>query len=241
MNTAVLGYTGFVGSNIVKQLNYNCDCYNTSNFELIKGRKYERVYCACIPGTKWIANKEPVKDLVNIAKIISVLDTIECEHFYLVSSQDCNSTLESDEIYTETPPTIYGLHRLQFEWFIKCRFPFARIMRIGCLFGDGLKKNIIYDLINNRIDHPISNTTYQLYCIDNILTDFEFMDSNNVSIMNRFSNPVWVSEIAGILNKDIDFNAIYPTYLNTGKFILSKDNELKLLKEWYDRYKHTVC
>jgi nucleoside-diphosphate-sugar epimerase len=235
-DTAVLGFTGFVGSNIVKQLPFPCDLYNSKNFNELKGKTYKRIYCACVSGVKWKANLNPKDDYINISKIIKILETVECEEFYLVSSQDCNSSLESDEEFNSLPPTIYGIHRLQFEWFISSKFPTARIMRIGCLFGDGLKKNIIYDLLNQKdfID-TTKDITYQLYYIGNIVKDFEYMKDNNIMIMNRFSESVYSSEIAEALGIEIKFNNKYYKYNNKGNYILSKKEQLKLLKEWSKR------
>lgn len=242
MTNAVLGYTGFVGSHIRRQLQSQgeySDLYNSQNFEDLKGKFYHKIYCACMPGKKYIANNNPKDDLANMNKITSVLSEVNCEHFYLVSSQDCNSDFESDETYKGDPPTVYGLHRLQFEWFIKYKFPFARIMRIGCLFGKGLRKNLIFDLLNNNIQKPVGDITYQLYCMDNLLKDFEFMDSENISLMNRFSEPVWSSEIADALGISVEWDFKHEKYKNKGDHILSKESQLNLLKDFAnDRNSH---
>ena len=140
-DTAVLGFTGFVGSNIVKQLPFPCDLYNSKNFNELKGKSYKRIYCACVSGVKWKANLNPKDDYINISKIIKILETVECEEFYLVSSQDCNSSLESDEEFNSLPPTIYGIHRLQFEWFISSNY-LAKIL--GKESIKEINKNINY-------------------------------------------------------------------------------------------------
>ena len=237
---AILGYTGFVGSTILRLLNCECDLYNSKNIDNVKGKKYKKIYCACMPGVKWKANKEPREDFNTLIKIINCLSEVECENFYLVSSQDCNSNLSSDESFTTSPPTVYGIHRLRFEWFIRYKFPNARIMRIGCLFGERLKKNVIFDFMNDNIQYPLSNTTYQLYYMDNLLSDFELMDKENIFLMNRFSEPVWTSEIADIMNIKVSFDSEYEKYNNKGKYILDKTLELQYLKEYYDRNKFLV-
>lgn len=241
MTNAVLGYTGFVGSNIRDQLQKRgeyFDCYNSKNISDIKGKYYTNIYCACVPGTKWLANINPRQDLNNILSITKTLSEVNCENFYLVSSQDCNSTLTSNEDYAETPPTVYGIHRLQFEWFVRYKFPFAKIMRIGCLFGKGLKKNLIFDLLNNNLQKPVGDITYQLYCVDNLLDDFKYMDDEHIMIMNRFSTPVWASEIADTLGVKVDWDFKRAKYTNTGKHLLNKESQLNLLERFgkeYDR------
>lgn len=197
---AILGYTGFVGSNLALQIN-DFDGYNSKNLKEIIGKYYKNIYCACIPGVKYIANKEPSKDLQNIFNIIDILKTVKCDNFFLVSSQDCNSTLNSNEIYSIDPPTEYGKNRLLFENFIKSNFN-AYILRIGCLFGKNLRKNIIFDLLTNN---PYLNTihedsTMQLYCLDDLKNDFQTMFKNNLHLSNKFSEPIKISEIINVYN-----------------------------------------
>lgn len=229
-DNAVLGYTGFVGSNILRLVDCECDLYNSKNFEQLKNKSYDKIYCACLPGKKWLANKEPYQDFKTLTSIIEVLKTVKCNEFYLVSSQDCNSNQNSDEQFTSLPPTIYGVHRLYFEKFVEENFN-AYIMRIGCLFGTGLKKNIIFDLLNDRVE-TIDNTTYQLYFIDNIIKDFNYMYNNNIHVMNNFSEPVYVDEIARCLNKHVNVVNTKMTYNNKGLHILDKNSQLKYLKDF---------
>ena len=54
-------------------------------------------------------------------------------------------------------------------------------------------------------------------------------------IMNRFSEAVYSSEIAEALGIEIKFNNKYYKYNNKGNYILSKKEQLKLLKEWSKR------
>lgn len=239
---AILGYTGFVGSHLVKQLTQEGNeltLVNSKNLWKIEYKRFDKIYCACMPGVKWKAIQNPEEDFNNMLKIIHSINYTSANEFYLVSSQDCNSNLTSNEAFTELPPTIYGIHRLQFESFIKNRFNNVRIMRIGCLFGDGLKKNIIYDIINNKISKT-QDITYQLYFMDNLVKDFEFMKENDITLMNRFSEPVWVSEIAKALGSNIEIESGNSKYCNKGKYLLNKEEQLNYLKEWNDRNKLVI-
>mgnify|MGYP006916058642 CR=1 FL=1 len=235
--TAILGHTGFIGSSIARTLNTlneDYDGYNSKNIQQLTNKQYDTIYCACVPGVKWYANLHPKQDYENMLEVMSVLETVRCKEFYLVSSQDCNSTLKENELFTGLPPTVYGTHRLYFEWFIEKHFN-SYIIRIGCLFGDGLKKNIIYDLLNDKCE-ALYNQTYQLYCIDNLLKDFTFMKSNNIRLMNRFSQPVYITDIAQALNKRFECRRKKTVYRNCGDHILSSDEQLFLLKQWSLKY-----
>ena len=61
MNSALIGYTGFVGGNLLRQFAFT-DLYNSTNIETIAGRAYDLIVCAGAPGVMWKANKEPALD-----------------------------------------------------------------------------------------------------------------------------------------------------------------------------------
>ena len=62
MATALIGYTGFVGGNLMRQQHFDA-WYNSTNIHTIDGKNYSLVVCAGVPAAKWIANREPVQDL----------------------------------------------------------------------------------------------------------------------------------------------------------------------------------
>ena len=61
MKRCLIGYTGFVGNNLAEQTEFDF-VYNSKNIHEIQGKTFDIVYCAGMPGTKWIANKNPEKD-----------------------------------------------------------------------------------------------------------------------------------------------------------------------------------
>ena len=69
MTKALIGYTGFVGSNLLSQQTFN-DCYNSMNISEIQNKNYEQVFCAGVSATKWIANRDPINDRINIQSLI---------------------------------------------------------------------------------------------------------------------------------------------------------------------------
>ena len=58
---ALIGYNGFVGSNLKKRIKFQ-KFYNSSNIHKIKKFFFEEVYCAAPHGIKFLANKYPNKD-----------------------------------------------------------------------------------------------------------------------------------------------------------------------------------
>lgn len=248
MSSALLGYTGFVGSNLLNQLKQKSNdelyLYNSKNLNTIQNKEFDDIYCCCVPGVKYIANREPYKDLSNICNILDILKTVKSKRFFLVSSQDCNANLWCSSDIDSAPITEYGKNRKYFEENIKNIFENSYILRIGCLFGNNLKKNIIYDLLNN---HYLSNLKYdytmQLYCLDDLLDHLLFMKDNNIHLMNRFSPPIYISEIINVfnecgfnykfnleLNPKIDYRN--SCFLENTDYSMSKEYELSKLKEF---------
>lgn len=244
MRNALLGYTGFVGSNLYDQLDKEgLECYNSKNFSDLKGH-FDNVYCCCVPGVKYIANAKPLEDLQNILKILTKLKEITCDNFFLVSSQDCNANTFSNENFFDIPPTKYGTHRLIFEKYCQDFFN-CYTLRIGCLFGNNLRKNIIYDLmIGHFLENIKEDYTMQLYCLDNLKHDFEMLKTRDIRVLNRFSEPVWISDIINVFNKcgyNYSFNLkknIDKCYNNTG-MLYSSEYQLSLLEEFIWKFKHS--
>ena len=65
VNNALIGYSGFVGSNILRKTSFN-KLYNSKNIDEIQNIEFDTVVCAGAYGIKWKANKHPVEDLKSI-------------------------------------------------------------------------------------------------------------------------------------------------------------------------------
>ena len=87
MSNAIVGYTGFVGSNL--QQFYKFDYfYNSKNFTNAKRQHFDTMFFAGIPSVKWYANKNPQEDNTIIEDIKSILNTIIVKKFILISTID---------------------------------------------------------------------------------------------------------------------------------------------------------
>ncbi len=126
---ALIGYTGFVGG-VLKNNIPNCDFYNSTNIDDIRGKKYVNIFCCGISGTRWLANQNPKEDLGKIESLISVLKNVSCHKFFLVST----IAVGDDEPY--------GVNRKLAEELICEQFPSVSIYRLPSIYGDGLKKNL---------------------------------------------------------------------------------------------------
>ncbi|MBD1878308.1 NAD-dependent epimerase/dehydratase family protein [Coleofasciculus sp. FACHB-T130] len=198
MSSALIGYSGFVGSNIVRQ-NYFNSLYNSKNIESIIDQSFDVLVCSGAPAVKWLANKEPIKDLENINRLIKCLGKVSAQKVILISTVDVYPVAvevdEDTEIDTNNLHP-YGKHRLELERFVKERFD-TLIVRLPGLFGEGLKKNIIYDFIHNNCTEQIhKDSVFQFYNLDHLWKDIQVFLKNDLKLVNLATEPIAVWEVA---------------------------------------------
>ncbi|WP_312583633.1 pyridine nucleotide transhydrogenase [Atlantibacter sp.] len=199
MTTALIGYSGFVGSTLLKQAHFE-ELFRSTNINEIKGKQFKLVVCAGAPAQKWIANSDPESDKQKIESLIASLDTITCDIFILISTVDVfknsqgvneNSLVDTDNLHA------YGLNRYRLEQFVQQKFPNHLIVRLPGLIGPGLRKNIIYDFHNdNNVAKIESRNKFQFYPMVNLWYDINIALQNNIKLLHLTASPVAVSEIA---------------------------------------------
>ena len=206
MNNALIGYSGFVGSTLLKQANFE-NLYRSTNIQDIKGHNFDTLVCAGAPAQKWIANKDPASDLKKIKNLISYLKTVECKQFILISTVDVfKSPIDVDENIKidEEDLCAYGLHRRLLEKFVESRFKNHLIIRLPGLVGPGLRKNVIFDFLNdNNVIMIESRSIFQFYPMVNLWSDIQTALANNLKLVHLTAEPVSVADIA---SKGFGFN-----------------------------------
>lgn len=207
-SNAIVGYTGFVGSNLLKFYKFDY-FYNTKNFTEAKNKSYDTMFFCGLPAIKLYANKYPEEDDKIIQNLKNILDTITVKKFILISTIDVydniDNQLNEDYNINFNINHTYGKNRFLFEIYIKNRYENHYIIRLPELFGNGLKKNIIYDLINNNINNinNISiNSSFQWYYLDWLENDINIVIKNNIRVCNFFTEPINIYKIIKIF-KDI--------------------------------------
>lgn len=152
MRTALIGYTGFVGSNLALQYEFT-DKYNSKNIREIAGKSYDFCICAGVKAQKWVANQQPEKDLADIQTLINQLEKAEIKQFVLISTIDVYPNpvhVDEKSIIEKTNHHPYGLNRLYLEEWVAHHYSEHLIIRLPGLFGQNIKKNFIYDIL-----HPV--------------------------------------------------------------------------------------
>jgi nucleoside-diphosphate-sugar epimerase len=197
-SSALIGYTGFVGGNLLAQHRFDA-LFNSSNIEDIAGRNFDLVVCAGTPAEKWKANQFPERDLENIERLTESLMKTEVRHFVLISTVDVFIHPVNVDEDSPTPAEglhAYGRHRLQLEELVSARFD-ALVIRLPALYGSGLKRNAVFDLLNRNDVHKIdSRNVLQFYCIDRLWSDIERALDNELPLVHLVTEPVSISDVA---------------------------------------------
>ena len=146
---SLVGYTGFVGSNIAKNAAFD-GLYNSKNINEAYGTNPDLlVYCG-VPAAKFLANKNPKEDLAVIENAINNIKLINPKKIVLISTVDVYKTPvnvdEDSEMDVENLHP-YGANRLVLENWVRSNYNDYLIVRLPALYGDNLKKNFIFDMI----------------------------------------------------------------------------------------------
>ncbi len=150
MHSALVGNTGFVGSNLEATLKFDA-CVNSRNVGDLYGMSPEILIYAGVRGTKFIANSNPDEDLKNIEAAKNNIIQIKPKRLLLISTVDVYDDLNGkDESHSINPQKLhcYGKNRYMLEEWAKSNVANCQIIRLPAIFGINLKKNFIHDLID---------------------------------------------------------------------------------------------
>lgn len=194
---ALVGHTGFVGSNLCRQMAFDA-FYNSKNIEDIRGQTFDLLVCAGMPAVKWLANKEPAKDRQVLESLWSALATVKVRTFVLISTVDVypqpDGLGEQFDCRTVSG-TPYGVHRLMLEQRVIETFA-AHVVRLPALFGPGLKKNVLFDLMHkNCLENIQPASTFQWYDLAELAADLAAVQQENLPVVNLVPEPLQTSRI----------------------------------------------
>jgi len=172
---ALIGATGFVGGNLPAE--FFSERYHSKNIQEIRGRRFDLVVCAGAPAAKWKANQDPDGDLANLRVLMDCLGAVECNRFVLISTVDVFGTplgVDESSMVNPAEATAYGRHRYFLEEFVRERFRTSNCIRLPGLYGSGLKKNIIFDLLHRNTLHLThADSEFQFYHLARLFRDME--------------------------------------------------------------------
>ena len=199
MTNALIGFSGFVGSTLFKQAQFDA-LYRSTTIGEIEGKAFNTVVCAGAPAQKWIANCEPEADRKIIDSLMTHLLTIQCKTFVLISTVDVFKSpigVDEDTLVDETGLHAYGLHRRLLEKFVANHFPRHLIVRLPGLVGPGLRKNVIFDFLNaNNLPAIDSRGRFQFYPMVNLWHDIRAALDAGLRLVHLTAAPIGVADVA---------------------------------------------
>ena len=235
---ALIGHTGFVGSNISEQEKFDF-FYNSKNIDEIKGMRFDLLVCAGVSGIKWKANKFPNEDYEQIMNLVKNLNEVKFNKLVLISS---------GSVYDNPVENAYGRNRLFLENYLMNKYDNLTIVRLPSLFGINLKKNSLYDLLNNEFDYlPNIKSTFQYYDLSDIWKDINIAINNNLKIVNFATEPMKFTKIVDLFSINYDIisddrpivceniktkNAIY--WGKDSHYLYSKEEMFNQLKKFVE-------
>lgn len=149
MNVLV-GHTGFVGNNLYRYGSFELGV-NSGSVREAYGTKPDLCVYAGLRAEKYLANQQPEKDWQMIEQAKENIRMIKPQKLVLISTIDVfksplavyeDSAIDMDALQP------YGYNRRVLENWVRENYPEALIVRLPGLFGEGIKKNFIYDIIN---------------------------------------------------------------------------------------------
>lgn len=198
-DNALIGYTGFVGTTLMGQVNF-AERYRSSNIDEIRGKRFDTVVCAGAPGLKWKANAHPDEDKASIDALIRSLGHVACRRLVLISTVD----VFADPVGVDEASPVelaalkpYGLHRRLLEQFVASHFEDTLTVRLPGLVGPGLRKNVIFDLKHGEDLSKIDPAgVFQFYPMKNLWQDIAVAGAAGLRLVHLTAEPVSIGEIA---------------------------------------------
>jgi hypothetical protein len=197
--TGLIGHTGFVGGTLARAAPFDVRVNSTTVDEL-RGQHFGLLVCAGVSAVKWRANQAPEADRAGIARLTGALAETQADELVLISTIDVypDPSAGGDEATPIDPASnhAYGRHRLELERWCAARFPLLRVVRLPAVFGTGLRKNAIYDLLNDNMVGSINPAgVFQWYPLGRLWTDIATARQADLRLVNLFTEPLAMSRI----------------------------------------------
>ena len=172
----VIGAHGFVGSAFVRYLKQ----FPIELIEVTRQNYPERASCqadvviqASCNSRKYLADDDPVAELdLSVAHCLRTLRSFPAPLHVHISSADVYADLANPGATTEDSPidlakiSNYGLHKLLAEELVRHYADCWLIVRLAGMLGPGLRKNPVFDILNNQPLRIHPDSRYQFASTD---------------------------------------------------------------------------
>lgn len=192
MTSALIGYTGFVGSNLLDAHSFD-DLYNSSNITEIAGKEYDLVVSSGNRADSFRINTHGADDRAEIDSLVDLIAQARIKKLVLISTvcvYPQGGSPDEETALSEDGLTPYGANRLHQERRLADLFDTTAV-RLPQLYGARLKKGVVYDLANDyRVEYIRPETIYQHYDVRRLWSDIETAVSADLRAVNIATAPV---------------------------------------------------
>ena len=196
---ALIGANGFVGSSIAKALIANHDfdliAVTRSNYEVARiDGYYDILINAAMPSKRFWAQQAPERDFS---------ETTE-KTFKLVNDWNWGKMIQISSISARSQlNTVYGRNKASAEKLVE--YGDNLILRLGPMYGNGLDKGVLIDILQNKTVFVARNSRY---CFAPIGWIGEWIGCNldRTGVMDLGANEaITVGEVADAINSKSEF------------------------------------
>lgn len=199
MADALIGHTGFVGGNLARQHHFDA-CFHSKTIPEIAGQSFDMLVCSGMPAAKYLANQRPWDDRTTLDRLLTHLRRADAAQAVIISTVDVYPQpigVDEDTPIDPSAQQPYGKHRYILEQAARAQFPRVLVVRLPGLFGHGLKKNAIYDLLHdNQLFNIDASGVFQFYNLDHLWADIQKALALGLELLNVATEPFTVGDMA---------------------------------------------
>jgi dTDP-4-dehydrorhamnose reductase len=217
MSFQIIG-SGFLGTKLLEQLKSATVFDRSSLFAIPKF--CDVIIIAAPTGNRLTVNQNPKQDLEDCISIHNAVEQVSYRKIIYLSTVDvyATKTSKSDQPEPLVPDSSYGANRYLLESKISA-LPNSAIVRLPSLCHKDIKKNILYDLVNQQwLEKICLDSETQWYPVDQLSNDIEYIIDNNISQINLttapISNRVIVEKFCPELMEHLQLNSLQKTQYN---------------------------
>ena len=249
MKSMLAGASGFVGGNIAQQTQFSFYA-DSKNLKQAIGQHFDLVVFSAVPAVKWWANQNREADRAVVQGLIDFLSTISADRFVLISTVDVYQISQGVNERTEIETAQlhpYGQHRYWLECEVRRLFKHHHIVRLPALFGPGLKKNVLFDLICcNMLEKINLDSEFQWYPLRRLWSDILQTIDSGQPLVNLVVEPIQTREIHRAFFQNIhvgmeasaaaryDIHTVFSRQLGgkSDQYVLRSDEVMDELATW---------
>lgn len=243
----LIGSTGFVGATLAEQVAFDVAVHRPT-LEAVRGMSADLVVCAGMPAAKWAINQDPVGDRENMLRLMDAIGSMAAKRFLLISTIDVYgnpSGVDESVPADRDHPQAYGRHRAVFEAFVREAFPKALILRLPGLFGRQLRKNLVFDLLQDADDQYMKvngASTFQFFEVARTWQVAQAAFAAGLPLVNVATEPVTAQSVADLFGVQLPTEGVAVAYdmhtrlapemcMGAGPYLFSGNDELHGIAE----------